>query len=105
MVFADFFVRLRRFERLTYSSGGCRSIQLSYRRMAWIYCDNLLNEPPRVKIEPTCQRITGTKDCSQFETRFLRLDSKIQNYRSEGNRIDRRINDGRRRDKLASAAS
>jgi hypothetical protein len=28
------FVRLRRFERLTYSSGGCRSIQLSYRRMS-----------------------------------------------------------------------
>ena len=30
-------VRPRRFELLTYSFGGCRSIQLSYGRIVWIY--------------------------------------------------------------------
>jgi hypothetical protein len=37
-------VRPRRFELLTYSFGGCRSIQLSYGRT--LYFNNLLNGHP-----------------------------------------------------------
>lgn len=46
-------VRLRRFERRAYSSGGCRSIQLSYKRMACLLSRRIIMpaQPNDVKEE------------------------------------------------------
>ena len=65
--------RPERFELPTYSSGGCRSIQLSYGR-----APNLLSlQPPGTVIKPGEQRVAEELDVP-FESHEPAGQSKIQ---------------------------